>query len=209
LLRLLHETTADRSCTSRASPSLRRGQATCRTGLTSTLSFTSVQPVTLFTDARVQRKAAARLVVRPVLHFAGDHDFTRRRRRALRMQATAQRDTPGELALRSAAHRAGLRYRVDWPLPGLRRRADLAFVKARIAVFVDGCFWHGCPTHGTWPKANAAWWRAKIEGNRLRDQDTDGRLIEAGWAVVRLWTHDEPRQAINRIAALVRSRSRR
>src|SRR5437867_3896947 len=72
----------------------------------------------------------------------------------LRMQATPRRDTPQELALRSALHRLGLRFRVDWPLPDTRRRADLAFLNARVAVFVDGCFWHGCPTHGTWPKAN-------------------------------------------------------
>src|SRR5438445_11107238 len=89
-----------------------------------------------------------------------------------RMQVTPRRDTPCELALRSAAHRLGLRFRVDWQLPALRRRADLAFINARVAVFVDGCFWHGCPVHGTWPKTNAKWWRAKIEANRQRDADT-------------------------------------
>src|SRR5262249_39617381 len=87
-----------------------------------------------------------------------------------RMQATPQRDTPCELALRSAVHRLGLRYRVDWRVPGTRRRADLAFVNTRVLVFVDGCFWHGCPEHGTWPKANASWWRDKIEANQQRDR---------------------------------------
>src|SRR5262245_50663320 len=74
-----------------------------------------------------------------------------------RMQGTPRRDTPCELALRSAVYATGLRFRVDWPVPGTRRRADLAFVRARVVVFVDGCFWHGCPKHGTWPKANADW----------------------------------------------------
>src|SRR5688500_5061194 len=97
-----------------------------------------------------------------------------------RMQATRQRDTPGELALRSALRVLGLRYRVDTPLPGTRRRADVAFLHAKVAVFVDGCFWHGCPEHGTWPKANADWWRAKIEGNRRRDEDTDQKLASEG-----------------------------
>jgi len=92
------------------------------------------------------------------------------------MQVTLRRDTPCELALRSAVHRMGLRFRVDWSLPESRRRADLAFVSARVIVFVDGCFWHGCPKHATWPKANAAWWRAKIETNARRDRETNAAL---------------------------------
>jgi DNA mismatch endonuclease (patch repair protein) len=75
------------------------------------------------------------------------------------MQVTRRRDTPGELALRSALTAFGLRYRVDMPIVGARRRADIVFTKAKIAVFVDGCFWHGCPLHGTWPKTNTEWWR--------------------------------------------------
>ena len=126
-----------------------------------------------------------------------------------RMRLTRRRDTPAELALRSWLHRLGLRFRVDSrPLPAVRRRADVLFGAARVAVFVDGCFWHGCPTHGTWPKANAAWWREKIEGNRRRDEDTDARLNEAGWVVVRLWAHDDASQAARRIAALLRGRSK-
>jgi DNA mismatch endonuclease, patch repair protein len=120
------------------------------------------------------------------------------------MQATRQRDTPPERALRSELHRRGMRYNVQRaPLPQLRRRADIVFPRARVAVYVDGCFWHACPVHGTWPKANAAWWRAKIESNRLRDRDTDWRLKEAGWTVVRVWEHEEPEAAADRVQAAV------
>ena len=124
-----------------------------------------------------------------------------------RMQATPRRDTPCELALRSAIHRLGLRYAVDQPpIPTTRRRADLVFRTARVAVFVDGCFWHGCPSHGTWPKANADWWRAKIALNRERDVDTNAWLKREGWAVVRVWAHENPIGAAMRIARLVRRR---
>jgi DNA mismatch endonuclease (patch repair protein) len=116
------------------------------------------------------------------------------------MQVTRRRDTPGELALRSALRALGLRYRVDLALPGTRRRADVAFVGAKVAVFVDGCFWHGCPEHGTWPKANAGWWREKIEGNVSRDRDTDLKLSAAGWRVLRFWEHDNPQVAARTIA---------
>jgi DNA mismatch endonuclease (patch repair protein) len=110
-----------------------------------------------------------------------------------RLARVRQRDTAAELALRSELHRRGLRYRVNVaPLPGVRRRADVVFPRARVAVFVDGCFWHGCPEHVTWPTSNAAWWREKIEGNVRRDRDTDRRLEEAGWRVVRVWEHEPP-----------------
>jgi DNA mismatch endonuclease, patch repair protein len=121
------------------------------------------------------------------------------------MQQQPRRDTAPERALRSALHAAGLRYRVDFPIPATRRRADVAFPKGRVVVFVDGCFWHGCPDHGTWPKRNAEWWRAKIEANRRRDRDTDVHLQDAGWTVVRVWEHDNPAAAARRIAELVRS----
>src|SRR5262245_60414928 len=117
-----------------------------------------------------------------------------------RMQATRRRDTPGELAVRTALRSLGFRYRVDVTLPGTRRRADIAFAQAKLAVFVDGCFWHGCPEHGTWPKANASWWREKIETNRSRDRDTDAKLKAEGWTVLRFWAHDDAAVAARAIA---------
>jgi DNA mismatch endonuclease (patch repair protein) len=121
------------------------------------------------------------------------------------MQATRRRDTGGELALRSELHRRGLRYRVERQvLKGLRRRADIVFSRQKVAVFVDGCFWHGCPDHGTWPKNNAAWWREKIEANRARDADTDRRLREAGWFSVRVWEHEPVAAAADRVEEIVR-----
>src|SRR5262245_16897691 len=122
-----------------------------------------------------------------------------------RMQVTRRRDTPAELALRTELGRLGLRYRIDAsPIPGTRRRADVVFRRAHVAVFVDGCFWHGCPLHGTWPKKNARWWRQKIETNRRRDADTDRQLVEAGWSVVRVWSHDDVVETAKRIVRLVR-----
>ena len=122
------------------------------------------------------------------------------------MQNTPQRDKPAEIALRRELHRRGLRYRVDFPpLPTVRRRADIVFRGRKIAVFCDGCYWHGCPDHGTWPKANAAWWRQKIEDNKRRDRDTDARLTAAGWRVIRVWEHEDPVVAAARIAEVVRA----
>jgi DNA mismatch endonuclease (patch repair protein) len=107
------------------------------------------------------------------------------------MSTLKRRDNDAELALRRALHAAGYRYRVTYPVPGLPRRSiDVAFTRAKVAVFVDGCFWHGCPEHGTSPRANSAWWRAKIEANRARDRDTSARLAEQGWRVMRVWEHD-------------------
>src|SRR6202043_1505614 len=102
-----------------------------------------------------------------------------------RMQATRRRDTPGEIALRAALRALGLSYRTDVTLPGTRRRADVAFARAKVAVFVDGCFWHGCPEHGTWPKANANWWRTKISANIKRDRDPNAHLAAIGGRVFR------------------------
>jgi len=107
-----------------------------------------------------------------------------------RMSRARRRDTAPELALRRALHAAGLRFRVVYPVPGNRRRTiDIAFPRRRLAVFVDGCFWHGCPEHGTKPGSNSAWWQEKIRTNRERDRDTDRLLADAGWAVLRLWEH--------------------
>jgi DNA mismatch endonuclease (patch repair protein) len=125
-----------------------------------------------------------------------------------RMESTRRRDTAPEVALRAILFRSGLRYRVDRkPIAGLQRRADIVFVSARVAVYVDGCFWHGCPIHATWPKENAEFWRQKIEANRKRDADTDRRLAEAGWLVLRLWEHEDPESRANAIVAAVRNRS--
>lgn len=119
---------------------------------------------------------------------------------------SAKRDTRPELALRRELHRRGLRYRVDVaPLTDQpRRRADIVFPAARIAVHVDGCFWHGCAQHGTRPASNADWWTMKIDRNRERDLDTDQRLLTAGWLPVRVWEHDDPGRAAAAIAELVR-----
>lgn len=118
------------------------------------------------------------------------------------METTRRRDTKPELSLRRALHGRGLRYRVDErPLPATRARADIVFRAQRVAVFVNGCFWHGCPEHGTWPKHNGPWWRAKIEGNRARDARTDTLLRAEGWTVVRLWEHDALEDAVNAVVA--------
>lgn len=117
-----------------------------------------------------------------------------------RMASTKKRDTPEELRLRRVLHGVGLRYLVDAaPLPGLRRRADVMFRRERVAVFVDGCFWHSCPRHGTQPKSNAVWWCAKLAANVRRDRDTDRRLRLAGWLVIRVWAHEDPVKAAGRI----------
>jgi DNA mismatch endonuclease (patch repair protein) len=124
------------------------------------------------------------------------------------MKAVRRRDTPPELAIRSALHRRGLRFRVDRaPVEGIRRRADIVFVTARVAVFVDGCFWHGCPTHGSWPKANGDWWRRKILANQQRDADTNRKLERGGWLVVRVWEHEDPEAAAERIERMVRGQT--
>lgn len=107
-----------------------------------------------------------------------------------RMRNIGQRDTDCEMRLRSHLHANGLRFRVDHPISGVRTRPDIVFTRAKVAVFVDGCFWHGCPVHGTTSKTNSEFWRAKIAGNRARDARSTQSLIEAGWRVVRLWSHE-------------------
>jgi DNA mismatch endonuclease (patch repair protein) len=121
------------------------------------------------------------------------------------MENQPQRDTGPELKIRSILHRLGFRYRVDYqPIKGIRRRADVAFIGPRVTVFVDGCFWHGCPEHGTWPKANSKFWRNKIETNKKRDAETTKLLEKAGWKVVRVWEHEDPVIAAKKIAGIVR-----
>lgn len=117
-----------------------------------------------------------------------------------RMSRQARAGTVPEMALRRLLHRQGLRYRVSWPVPGLRRRTiDIAFTRARVAVSVHGCFWHGCPVHGTAPQANSAWWREKIRKNRLRDDETKLHLEQLGWIVLEVWEHEDPQLASLRV----------
>ncbi|OZC48853.1 very short patch repair endonuclease [Rhodococcus sp. 14-2483-1-1] len=117
-----------------------------------------------------------------------------------RLSKQKRRDTKPEVALRRALHRRGLRYFVDRaPLKGMRRRADLVFPKRKVAVYVDGCFWHSCPVHATKPRNNAQWWADKLAANVARDRDTDEKLLAEGWRVVRIWEHEDPAVAADRV----------
>lgn len=117
-----------------------------------------------------------------------------------RMKAAKPRDTAPEKSLRSELHKKGLRYRIDVkPLKELNRRADIVFRSAKVAIFVDGCFWHGCPIHGTQAKANAEFWRNKIKQNQARDSETNQLLKKAGWKVVRVWEHEDSEKASKKI----------
>lgn len=121
-----------------------------------------------------------------------------------RMAKVRQKDTGAEVALRRELYRRGLRYRVDFKvLQKPRRVADIAFPRLRIAVFVDGCFWHGCPEHATWPQRNAEFWKQKIDANRARDMDTNERLRGMGWTVLRFWGHESPIHAAETVAQTV------
>ena len=122
------------------------------------------------------------------------------------MRANRRRDTGPELAIRQGVHEAGMRYRVDLPIrvPGHRPiRPDLVFTRRRVAVFVDGCFWHGCPVHATSPVIRARFWADKIAANRERDRRHDDVLTRAGWTVLRIWEHEDPVEAVKRIGAAV------
>lgn len=121
------------------------------------------------------------------------------------MLANKRRDTAPELALRSILHARGLRYRVDFrPLKVMRNRADVVFTRARVAVFVDGCFWHACPEHYMPSKTNVDYWTPKIEANRERDRRVDTMLRDAGWTIVRAWEHEDPIAVADQVEALVR-----
>ncbi|WP_076183672.1 very short patch repair endonuclease [Mycolicibacterium fortuitum] len=123
------------------------------------------------------------------------------------MQANRGRDTAPELAVRRIVHARGLRYYVDRrPLPELHRTADIVFPTEKVAVFIDGCFWHGCPSHHTAPQMNAAYWSAKVATNQARDADTDQRLKDAGWLPIRVWEHVEPAVAADLIEEIVKQR---
>ncbi|MFY7066693.1 very short patch repair endonuclease [Nocardiopsis changdeensis] len=123
------------------------------------------------------------------------------------MRGNRSRDTKPELALRRLVHAVGLRYRVAAkPLPKMRRTADLLFRPTRVAVFVDGCFWHGCPDHFVPPKTNPGYWEDKISGNVSRDRDTDALLEEAGWLVLRFWEHQDPAECAEIVVEAVSAR---
>lgn len=121
------------------------------------------------------------------------------------MQGNRKRDTRPEIAVRRAAHHLGLRYRVSArPLADERWTADLVFSSARVAVFVDGCFWHGCPEHFSAPRTNSSYWGPKIKRNQARDAAAAAALTAAGWTSLRIWEHECPLGAAERIAATVR-----
>lgn len=124
-----------------------------------------------------------------------------------RMSLQKVRNTTPEVDLRREIRRLGHGYRVELPLPGMpRRRCDIGFKGARVAVFVDGCFWHSCPVHATVPVRNHEWWKEKLATNVARDRDTDSRLTAAGWMSIRVWEHEDMAAAAQRIAEAVRAR---
>lgn len=132
----------------------------------------------------------------------GDAQGARRR-----MRANRSRDTKPELGVRRELHRRGLRYFVDRaPVKGFRRRADLVFPRAKVAVMIDGCFWHGCPVHHTVSKTNASFWADKVRTNRARDVETTEKLTAAGWLVLRFWEHEDVNQVCDCVQAHVRQR---
>jgi DNA mismatch endonuclease, patch repair protein len=121
------------------------------------------------------------------------------------MQGNARRETSPERGLRSALHRRGLRFRKNYsPVRGMRCRVDVVFTGARLAVFVDGCFWHSCPDHRTSPRTNADWWRVKLAANIERDRRNTAALIDAGWTVLRLWEHEPVEGMVDRVVGVLR-----
>jgi DNA mismatch endonuclease (patch repair protein) len=126
---------------------------------------------------------------------------------AARFRAQRERDTRPELAIRHILHRRGLRYRVHQrPVRDLRRTVDVVFPRERVAVDIRGCFWHSCPEHRSWPRANEEWWAAKLARNLERDTETERLLADSGWAVLVVWEHEDPEAAADRVAAEVATR---
>ncbi len=119
------------------------------------------------------------------------------------MLGNKRRDTKIELSVRRLLHARGLRYRVDFAPLDKRRRADIVFTRQRVVVFIDGCFWHGCPLHYVQPKTNAHYWWPKIERNIARDLESTRMLGEAGWTVIRFWEHEDPDEIAESIDELV------
>jgi DNA mismatch endonuclease (patch repair protein) len=123
------------------------------------------------------------------------------------MRGNRSRDTLPELAIRKRLHKRGLRYRVDLrPEKDVNRRADIVFAKARVAIFIDGCFWHGCPQHYVASKSNVAYWAPKIARNVERDRETSTALSARGWMVLRYWEHEDPADVASAIERAVRER---
>lgn len=121
------------------------------------------------------------------------------------MQSNRGRNTIPELRVRSELHKAGLRYRTHVsPIPGLRCTVDVAFPRDRVAVFIDGCYWHSCPIHGSVPQSNRAWWTAKLNATRERDLTNSMALEEAGWIVVRVWEHEDVTDVLSQVQAALR-----
>lgn len=121
------------------------------------------------------------------------------------MAEARRRDTKPELDVRRILHARGVRYRVAYPVPGMVRRSiDIAFTRVKVAVFLDGCFWHGCPVHATKPQANAEWWADKLRRNVERDAETVQVLERAGWRVLRFWEHEAAETVVDRIIVVVR-----
>jgi DNA mismatch endonuclease (patch repair protein) len=121
------------------------------------------------------------------------------------MLGNRRRDTRPELAVRRALHRDGMRFRVDYSPLADRRRADIVFTRARVAVFIDGCFWHSCPDHASVPRSNQDYWIPKFRRNVERDRETDADLLTAGWTVLRFWEHEDPSTVAESIRAVLRS----
>jgi len=116
-----------------------------------------------------------------------------------------RRDTSPELALRRLLHAGGFRYRVDYLIPGIGR-IDIVFPSRKVAIFVDGCFWHRCPDHGVSPKNNPAFWEKKLSRNAERDRDQAAKLGSIGWTVVRVWEHEiksDPSSAFARVLSVL------
>jgi len=155
---------------------------------------------------RIEARASIASIVEVVSASPSPRDLST----SIRMSRQRRRDTTPELELRRILHAAGYRFRLNVCVPGMRRRTiDVAFTRVKVAVFIDGCFWHVCPEHATWPRSNAIWWREKLEGNVARDRETDARLSELGWEVVRIWEHEDPRAAAVRVEEVVRQRADR
>jgi len=125
-------------------------------------------------------------------------------------KANKRSGTKPELRIRSALHRRGHRFRKDFAItgPGLRTHVDIAFTRRRVAVFVDGCFWHSCPLHRSTPKSNQDYWLPKLEANVARDRRVDTRLTELGWTVLRVWEHDDVDASIAKIEAALAGRAK-